>query len=235
MYLPAWHCEISSITRTAFLSLFSGCRQKLPYRCLYSYTNRCILSISRNCNILRLCALWMFWHSRPIWNHPTVVYLNIAISLEYSCQIPAIFSWSPLQLILRLSIVSCYRVRYKCSRIYPREFPVVNSDLLIAWSMYHVLVTTARKSLSTSAHENSISSEVILSWSQISMCACGNPLFYHSTENFQQRMDPHTSYLIMKSISDLSFCLKTRAVMSCLSMGDCPGSNSYCISSQFGF
>ncbi|GFQ92125.1 hypothetical protein TNCT_255621 [Trichonephila clavata] len=38
----------------------------------------------------------------------------------------------------------------------------------------------------------------------------------------------------MKSINDFNFCLKTRAVMSCLSTGDCPSSKSCWISSQAG-
>ncbi|GFS49638.1 uncharacterized protein TNCV_4343741 [Trichonephila clavipes] len=60
------------------------------------------------------------------------------------------------------------------------------------------LIITACKSLSTSARgisvhiTSSISSEVILLNSQIRMCACGNPLFCHSTEYIQQRTDPNT-------------------------------------------
>ncbi|GFQ65998.1 hypothetical protein TNCT_108491 [Trichonephila clavata] len=66
------------------------------------------------------------------------------------------------------------------------------------------------------------------------VCACGNPLFCDSTEYIQQRTDPNTSYFTIKSISDLSFCLKTRAVLSCLSTCDCSGINNCCILSQAG-
>jgi hypothetical protein len=103
-----------------------------------------------------------------------------------------------------------------------------------------VVVTMSYKSLSPSASgisahiTSSMWSEVILLCSHSSMCACGNPHFCHSTEYIQQHTAPNTSCFTMNSISDFSFCLNTRAVMSCLSTGDWPGSNSCCISAHAG-
>lgn len=78
---------------------------------------------------------------------------------------------------------------------------------------------------------SSIWSGVILSSIQRRMCACGKPLFCHSTEYIQHRTVPYARFFTMKSIKHLSFGLNTRAVTSWRSLGDWPGCNN-CIASK---